>query len=358
MNGDGNVSWSLSEIGAYHPGNKPSLGSDLGLQWQLPSPGGTSRYVRLVTLGLTDSDITFVLAGFGDHGATKRATYNVTAATRGSGISVDVNALDVDWLYGAKPLIYHRRVGESFEVWVKTPSWNLDATFTRLSGRGGVVNIDSSTTTEPTGLTEVTINQIYTTRFKPTAGDVGAVSKTGDTMTGNLTAPAVLVSSTQNTSANALTRKDYVDSAIAAGDALQVSKSGDSMIGQLILTPSFVDTSNNAQLAHIGKDATKPLYIRNMREHNSSSWLWEKVYNGSLYYSSGTNGSGTNRIRLQVSGSGEIYLGENADKRVYHEGFKPTASELAVVPDTRTVNGKRLNTDITITSEDVGAYNK
>ena len=39
---------------------------------------------------------------------------------------------------------------------------------------------------------------------------------TGGTLTGNLTAPAVLVSSAQNTSVNALTRKDYVDSAIAA----------------------------------------------------------------------------------------------------------------------------------------------
>ena len=43
---------------------------------------------------------------------------------------------------------------------------------------------------------------------------------------------------------------------------------------------------------------------------------------------------------------------------VYSTNNKPTAADLSVVPDTRTVNGKRLNTDITITSEDVGAYNK
>ncbi|AWH14892.1 small distal tail fiber subunit [Aeromonas phage 50AhydR13PP] len=198
----------------YHTGNKPSLGSDLGLHWQLPRPDGTSQYIKLVTLGPTDTDIAFVLAGFGDYGTTKRATYNVTAATRAYGISVDVNALDVDMISGAKPIIYHRRVGESFEVWVKTPSYNLDATFTRLSGRG-VVNIDSSTTTEPTGLTEVAINQIYTTRFKPTPGDVGAVNKAGDTMTGNLTVPKVLVSGAQGTEVNTLTRKDYVDAELS-----------------------------------------------------------------------------------------------------------------------------------------------
>ena len=56
--------------------------------------------------------------------------------------------------------------------------------------------------------------KIYHEGFKPNPADVGAVNKAGDTMTGNLTVPAVLVSSAQNTSINALTRKDYVDAAI------------------------------------------------------------------------------------------------------------------------------------------------
>ncbi|UYD57643.1 hypothetical protein MEIMHGIN_00001 [Aeromonas phage avDM3] len=47
------------------------------------------------------------------------------------------------------------------------------------------------------------------------AGDALQVSKSGDTMTGNLFAPAVLVSSAQNASPNALTRKDYVDAELA-----------------------------------------------------------------------------------------------------------------------------------------------
>ena len=72
----------------------------------------------------------------------------------------------------------------------------------------------------------------------------------GGTLTGNLTAPAVLVSSAQNTSANALTRKDYVDSAIANGDALQVSKTGDTMTGNLtvpkVLVSGAQGTESNA----------------------------------------------------------------------------------------------------------------
>jgi len=58
--------------------------------------------------------------------------------------------------------------------------------------------------------------KVYTDIYRPTPAEVGAVNKTGDTMTGNLTAPAVLVSSTQNASGNALTRKDYVDGQVAA----------------------------------------------------------------------------------------------------------------------------------------------
>ena len=57
--------------------------------------------------------------------------------------------------------------------------------------------------------------KIYTSDDKPTPADLGAVSKTGDVMTGDLTVPAVLVSSAQNTSVNALTRKDYVDAEVA-----------------------------------------------------------------------------------------------------------------------------------------------
>jgi hypothetical protein len=70
---------------------------------------------------------------------------------------------------------------------------------------------------------------VYHQGYKPTPGDVGAVNKTGDTMTGNLTVPKVLLSATQGTEVSALTRKDYVDGEIAK----QVAKTGDTMTGAL-----------------------------------------------------------------------------------------------------------------------------
>ncbi|MGU5689079.1 tail fiber domain-containing protein [Aeromonas caviae] len=87
-----------------------------------------------------------------------------------------------------------------------------------------------------------------TSNISISATNVGAVSKTGDTMTGNLTAPAVLVSSAQDTSVNALTRKDYVDSAIAAGDALQVSKTGDTMTGNLTTPKVLVSDAQGTEV--------------------------------------------------------------------------------------------------------------
>lgn len=45
--------------------------------------------------------------------------------------------------------------------------------------------------------------------------DTSRVAKAGDTMSGNLTAPAVLVSAAQDTSINALTRKDWVEALVA-----------------------------------------------------------------------------------------------------------------------------------------------
>ncbi|MGL6606620.1 pyocin knob domain-containing S74 family peptidase [Aeromonas hydrophila] len=57
--------------------------------------------------------------------------------------------------------------------------------------------------------------EVYHPDNKPSAADLNVVNKAGDTMSGNLTAPKVLVSTAQGTEANALTRKDYVDQKFA-----------------------------------------------------------------------------------------------------------------------------------------------
>ena len=72
------------------------------------------------------------------------------------------------------------------------------------------------------------------------------VAKTGDTMTGNLTAPKVLVSGAQGTESNALTRKDYVDAELAK----KLNLTGGTLTGNLtapaVLVSSAQNTSVNA----------------------------------------------------------------------------------------------------------------
>ncbi|EPH0679218.1 hypothetical protein NFF31_001552 [Klebsiella aerogenes] len=112
--------------------------------------------------------------------------------------------------------------------------------------------------------------KVYTTDHKPTKGDVGLsnvtndvqVKKAGDTMTGNLTVPKVLVSTAQGNETNSLTRKDYVDAQVkSAKDKaktdvdLKVSKAGDEMTGRLNI---FKDD---------GGDATPLLHVRSTTAH-------------------------------------------------------------------------------------------
>ena len=61
-----------------------------------------------------------------------------------------------------------------------------------------------------------------------------AVKRAGDTMTGDLTVPAVNLSGGQSSAPNTVTRKDYVDGEIAK----QVAKTGDTMTGNLT-APTF-----------------------------------------------------------------------------------------------------------------------
>ena len=73
-----------------------------------------------------------------------------------------------------------------------------------------------------------------------------AVKRAGDTMTGNLTVPKVLVSGAQGTESNALTRKDYVDAELAK----KLNLTGGTLTGDLtaptVLVSSAQNTSVNA----------------------------------------------------------------------------------------------------------------
>ena len=165
---------------------------------------------------------------------------------------------------------------------------------------------------------------------------MAAVKRAGDTMTGNLTTPKVLVSGAQGTEVNALTRKDYVDSAIAAGDALQVSKTGDTMTGSLeVRTKVVLRDEGGAARAMFGIGSDSDIFINNV----------------------------TSEKYLQLKDDGSLRYSGNS---IYHQGFKPTAADVGALPvnanavsatkllTARTINGTNFDGTANITTTNWG----
>ena len=218
-----------------------------------------------------------------------------------------------------------------------------------------------------------------------------AVKRAGDTMTGDLTAPKFLMSAAQSTAVNASTRKDYVDSAIAAGDALQVSKSGDTMSGNLTTPKVLVSGAQGTEVnaltrrdyvtAELAKklnltggtltgNLTAPAVLVSATQNTSANALTRKDYvdtalnaklntaggsvSGPLYVNTVMSDvTGLQTIHPHAENSAGIYWG-NTDQwsrvlakdgifqvtngtsiwRVYHYGYRPTPAEIGAVSKT------------------------
>lgn len=131
---------------------------------------------------------------------------------------------------------------------------------------------------------------------------------TGGTLTGNLTAPAVLVSSAQNTSVNALTRKDYVDSVTA----LRVSKSGGTMTGELVID--------------IGSSSWPLRLVRNAHE----VMIGNSITPGEYLFGGKATAATDYETYVRVGKTNlQYYNGVNYN--IYHEGRKPTAAEIGAL---------------------------
>lgn len=130
-----------------------------------------------------------------------------------------------------------------------TGNQTVDGVKTFSSTITGSVSGNAATATKlVTARTIAGVSFDGTANISLTAANVGAIATTGGTATGNITAPDFIQSSTQSTNAAACTRKDYVDSAIAAGDALQVSKSGDTMTGNLTAPKVLVSGAQGTEV--------------------------------------------------------------------------------------------------------------
>lgn len=177
--------------------------------------------------------------------------------------------------------------------------------------------------------------QAYTTKFKPTAADVGAWSKTesdgrfvkqtGDTMKGALTLPRIVFPNENTANADDdLNRENgfTVESLVATAN-----KGYPVPGGMGVLFTGKVNEFRNVQFAVGSGDMA--FYLRSMRKDNSASLRWA---------------------------------------RVYTTDYKPTAADVGALTDAQAaqkyvlrsikVNGKPLFADVNLLAADVNAWNK
>ncbi|MGP2668105.1 phage tail-collar fiber domain-containing protein [Serratia marcescens] len=177
--------------------------------------------------------------------------------------------------------------------------------------------------------------QAYTTKFKPTAADVGAWSKTesdgrfvkqtGDTMKGALTLPRIVFPNENTANADDdLNRENgfTVESLVATAN-----KGYPVPGGMGVLFTGKVNEFRNVQFAVGSGDLA--FYLRSMRKDSAASLRWA---------------------------------------RVYTTDYKPTAAEVGALTDAQAaqkyalrsikVNGKPLSADVNLLAGDVNAWNK
>ncbi|WP_250132223.1 phage tail protein [Serratia marcescens] len=177
--------------------------------------------------------------------------------------------------------------------------------------------------------------QAYTTKFKPTAADVGAWSKTesdgrfvkqsGDTMSGPLALPRVVFPNENTANADDdLNRENgfTVESLVASAN-----KGYPVPGGMGVLFTGKVNEFRNVQFAVGSGDLA--FYLRSMRKDSAASLRWA---------------------------------------RVYTTDYKPTAADVGALTDAQAarkyalrsikVNGKPLSADVNLLAGDVNAWNK
>lgn len=182
---------------------------------------------------------------------------------------------------------------------------------------------------------EAGFEQIYTTGFKPTADDVGALSSSGGVVDGQLTV---------NSNAEALILKRKT-----ASQALYIRGRGEDnslrwYIGNGGADDVFTIT-NYIQNTSMQLNASELYTSRNIRAAGTLT------LNGSGE-SNAVVGSGTSDVFLQNSKSGKyLQLKDTgvlaySDYAIYHQGNKPTPAELGAYPASGgTVSGPVVSTD-------------
>ena len=146
------------------------------------------------------------------------------------------------------------------------------------------------------------------------------------------------------------------DSGFITSDTSRVAKSGDTMTGNLIVT-------NNAPIRSI--DTTITVGISPSQGHISSGMQFGDKdgtlfgYCRPIYFSDGRLGVTMSAYRTigssTLSNVFGVFVNDSGNPVVYTSAPAAWRSALGVVPTTRTINGKALSANITLSASDVGA---
>ena len=330
VNGGADVAWSLDDIGAAR-----------AMPLKLGSADGKPRSSRLLSIAKTDSSCSFVISSQGDFGNRSRGWYQVSVATRGSLITVDAYSLNAK--DSADPLkLFTVDTGSVFEVWGEFSDYNNDSSVLICSSHGAIFWGDQMTSAKDwTGFSRIAINRIYTSNDKPTPADLGLGSLN------NWEASSAVNLASDTTYATAGAVKKAYDLAAEA-----LPKAGGVVTGVIRFTGasggiSIHPTSDNSTGIFNG---TGDGAAQDKTNIQIKSWYGIGICpTAGSSLAAGLNSLWINARTGDVWTIGELYA--KTDKKVYHQGFKPTPADVGALPvDANAVSATKLATARTISA--------
>jgi|11_taG_2_1085331.scaffolds.fasta_scaffold00288_3 hypothetical protein len=209
---------------------------------------GGRRYIKLFTLDDYDDGVTGILSAAGDYGDADKASYEIQIGTR-TAISFDVYQLSDSGVSDDYEFYYRQAANNDYEIWALMSDYNQNNQFTILSQFGTVTyNFDSVTTTEPTGLTQVTKHKIYHSG-NLTAGTNVSISSGG-------VISATDTNTTYTVGDGGLTQKNFTSTlktkldGIASGAEVNVQSDWNATSGDAFIKNKPTIPTNNNQLTN------------------------------------------------------------------------------------------------------------
>lgn len=191
FNGSANISWSHAELGVARMYNIPNSATSISYSRICAMPAN---------IGLGQATLTALIMGGTQFGSTQSPLIKLSFSTRGYSGSGTIPSTCVDAVsIGNASTIgdikfFTKLNGSNVELWMSAAPYPYPIRMVVYYSNQCTFYCDSNTTTAPSGtVTTHTVARAYTTAYKPSAADVGALATSGGTVSGNLTVTGAIV---------------------------------------------------------------------------------------------------------------------------------------------------------------------